>query len=265
MQGVRSLFEGKVALIFGGASGIGKRTAQRFAREGAKVVIGDISVDGLTELKKELGAACATIQVNVTNEAEVEKAVAAAVSNFGRLDIAVNCAAKSGLNRIVDLTEEEWKSDIGVSLTGTFLCMKHEGRQMIKQEMGGSIINICSLSSKLPGVGRATYCSSKAAVDMLTRVGALELAPHKIRVNAVSPGLTDTPLTALVHQTPNIYQGYLENMPLGRTGTTDDIAAAVLFLASDDASWITGVNLSVDGGWHMTRYPDVFKLLEGMK
>jgi 3-oxoacyl-[acyl-carrier protein] reductase len=252
--------EGKVALITGGASGIGKGIAELFRREGAKVVVGDISVNGLQPMTGDLDAAWAVIEIDVTREAEVEKAVAAAVSNCGRLDIAVNCVGRSGFALLVDYTEAQWRSDIEICLTGTFLCMKHEGRQMIAQGAGGSIVNISSLSSVMPNERKSAYCSAKAAVNMLTMVGALEMGPHHVRVNAISPGLTATPMTSFLIQTPSIHAAYLDNIPLGRSGTTDDIASAALFLASDDASWITGENLLVDGGWHMKTYPNLFNL-----
>jgi NAD(P)-dependent dehydrogenase (short-subunit alcohol dehydrogenase family) len=257
--------EGKVALITGGASGIGKRIAQWFVRESARVVIADISTDGLADMKKELGVACATVQTDVTCEVDVEKAVATAVSNFGRLDIAVNSAGTGGLSLIIDYTEEQWDTEVDVCLKGTFLCMKHQGRQMIAQGIGGSIINIASLNSRQPAEGMSAYCSAKAGVEMLTKVGAMEMAEHKVRVNAICPGLIDTPLTTFVIQTPSIYDHYLQNIPLGRHGTTDDVAAAALFLASDDAAWITGDTLIVDGGSQTKCYPQLLKLFAAMQ
>jgi NAD(P)-dependent dehydrogenase (short-subunit alcohol dehydrogenase family) len=257
--------ENKVALITGGASGIGRRIAERFVREGAKVMIADISPEGLAEVKRGLGNSCAILETNVIRETEVERAVATAVSNFGRLDIAVNSAGAGGLSLIVDYTEEQWDLEVDVCLKGTFLCMKHQGRQMIKQGNGGSIINMASLNSRQPAEGMSAYCSAKAGVEMLTRVGAMEMGPHKVRVNCICPGLTDTPLTSFVIQTPSIYANYLENIPLGRNGTADDIASAAVFLASDDASWITAESLYVDGGSQTKRYPQLFKLLANLQ
>lgn len=258
-------FENKVALITGGASGIGKCIAERFVAEGAKVVIADISADGLNAMKKELGAACLAIKTDVTKEAEVEKAVAAAVSNFGHLDIIVTSAGVGGLSLIVDYTEEGWDTEIDVCLKGTLLCMKHAGRQMIAQGKGGCIINIASLNSQQPAEGMAAYCSAKAGVEMLTKVGAMEMGPHKIRVNAISPGLIATPLTVILTGTPSILENYLENIPLGRSGIPEDVAHAALFLASDEASWITAENLFVDGGTVTKRYPQLFKLFAAMQ
>jgi NAD(P)-dependent dehydrogenase (short-subunit alcohol dehydrogenase family) len=257
--------ENKVALITGGASGIGQRIAERFVREGARVVITDISLDGLAKTKQGLGNACIILETNVTREKEVEQAVSTAVSNFGGLDIAVNSAGAGGLSLIVDYTEEQWDLEVDICLKGTFLCMKHQGRQMISQGKGGSIINIASLNSKQPAEGMSAYCSAKAGVEMLTRVGAMEMGPHNVRVNCICPGLTDTPLTSFVIQTPSIYSNYLENIPLGRNGTADDIASAAVFLASNDASWITAESLYVDGGSQTKRYPQLFKLLADLQ
>jgi NAD(P)-dependent dehydrogenase (short-subunit alcohol dehydrogenase family) len=257
--------EGKVALIIGGASGIGRRIAERFVQEGAKVMIGDISPEGLAEVKKVLGDACTTVETNATRETEVQRAVAATVSNFGRLDIAVNSAGAGGLSLIIDYTEEQWDLEVDVCLKGTFLCMKHQGRQMISQGHGGSIINIASLNSRQPAEGMSAYCAAKAGVEMLTKVGAMEMGPHKVRVNCICPGLTDTPLTSFVIQTPSVYADYVENIPLGRNGTVDDIASASVFLASDDASWITAESLYVDGGSQTKRYPQLLKLLANLQ
>jgi NAD(P)-dependent dehydrogenase (short-subunit alcohol dehydrogenase family) len=251
----------KVALVTGGASGIGKRIAERFVAEGAKVVIADISAEGLETVKQKLGEDCITIETDVTQESAVEQAVAAAVGGFGRLDIAVNSAGTGGLNLIIDYDEEQWDHEFAVCLKGTFLGMKHQARRMIAQGQGGSIINIASLNARQPAEGMSAYCAAKAGVEMLTKVGAMEMAPHNIRVNCICPGLIDTPLTSYVIQAPSVYAKYLENIPLGRSGTTADIAAAALFLASDESAWITADSLFVDGGSQTKSYPQLQKLL----
>jgi NAD(P)-dependent dehydrogenase (short-subunit alcohol dehydrogenase family) len=253
--------EGKVALITGGASGIGKNIAGRFIQEGAQVVIADISEEGLAAIKEELGKDCITIQTDVTSETDVEQMVAAAVDNFGRLDIAVNSAGTGGLGLIIEYPEEQWDHEMDVCLKGTFLCMKYEGCQMIAQGDGGSIINIASLNASQPAEGMSAYCAAKAGVVMLTKVGAMEMGPHKIRVNSICPGLVDTPLTTFLLQTPSVYQKYLENIPLGRSGLTGDISSAALFLATDDSSWITAESLYIDGGSQTKAYPQLQKLL----
>jgi NAD(P)-dependent dehydrogenase (short-subunit alcohol dehydrogenase family) len=252
---------GKVALITGGASGIGRKIGERFAREGACVAVADISEEDLDEVKQELGDACITIAMDVTCEADVEKAVRETVDTYGKLDIAVNSAGTGGLGLLVDYMEEQWDNELAVCLKGTFLCMKHEGRRMIDQGEGGTIVNMASLNAGQPAEGMSAYCAAKAGVEMLTRVGAMEMGPYRVRVNCISPGLIDTPLTSVIFQTPGICEKYLENIPLGRSGVTDDVAAAALFLASDDASWITAENLYVDGGSRTKSYPRLMKIM----
>jgi NAD(P)-dependent dehydrogenase (short-subunit alcohol dehydrogenase family) len=199
--------------------------------------------------------------MDVTQEVQVTAAVAATVAKFKHLDVAVNCAGVGDLCRIVDLDVNQWDMVVDIDLRGTFLSVKHEATQMITQGDGGSIINIASLNSRQPAEGMVTYCTSKAGVEMLTKVAAMELGPHKIRVNAISPGLIDTPLTNPLLSMSAVYKGFLENTPLGRSGTTDDIAAAVAFLASDESTWITGENIFIDGGALTKRYPELEKLM----
>jgi NAD(P)-dependent dehydrogenase (short-subunit alcohol dehydrogenase family) len=256
--------ESKVALITGAASGIGKRIAETFHGEGARVVAADISGDGLATLKQEIPDHIITVETDVIQEADVERAVALAVSEFGRLDIAVNSAGTGGLNLIVNYPAEDWDREMGVCLKGTFLCMKHQGKQMIEQGHGGSIINIASLNAKQPAEGMSAYCAAKAGVEMLTKVGAMEMGPYKVRVNCICPGLVNTPLTTIIIQNPAIFEKYIENIPLGRSGSTDDIAAAALFLASDDSTWVTAESLFVDGGSQTKGYPQMLKLLTAL-
>jgi NAD(P)-dependent dehydrogenase (short-subunit alcohol dehydrogenase family) len=157
-----------------------------------------------------------------------------------------------------------WQDVVGTCLTGVFLSVKHEARVMAAHGDGGAIINIASLNARQPAEGMAAYCSAKAAVEMLTRVAALELGPAGIRVAGIGPGLIDTPLTAYQRDLPSFRQAYLDNTPMGRIGTTADIAAAALFLASDDASWVTGETLFVDGGALTMAYPRMLELLRGV-
>jgi NAD(P)-dependent dehydrogenase (short-subunit alcohol dehydrogenase family) len=255
--------DGKVALITGGGSGIGKGTAKRFIQEGAQVMLADISEENLAAAQQELGENSATIKMNVTVEEEVEHAVAATVQKFGRLDVMVNSAGVGTMSAILDTDAESWDDVLAVDLKGPFLCIKHAATQMIAQGDGGAIISIASLNSRQPAEGMASYCSAKAGVEMLTKVAAMELGAHKIRVNAISPGLIDTPLTNGMFGMPGVLEGFLENTPLGRYGSPDDIAAAALFLASDDASWITAETLFVDGGALTKRYPDLMKIVMG--
>jgi len=249
--------EGRVALITGGASGIGHAIATKFLGEGAEVVLADLNTELLKELENQFGDACATVEANVTIEADMERAVAAAAENFGRLDIGVNSAGLGTYAIITEQTEEQWNTVINTCLKGVFLSMKHEGRQMVAQGNGGVIINISSLNSQQPGEGSSAYCSAKAGVNMLTRVGAMDLGPHKIRVCGIAPGYVDTPLTAAIKEMPPLKDAYLENIPLGRIGIPEDIANVAIFLASNEASWIAGETVFVDGAASTKRYPEM--------
>ena len=250
-------YSDKVAVVTGAASGIGAAIARRVVREGGMVVAGDIAEAGLESLAAELGDRCAPVRCDVTREDDVEALVAMAMDRFGGLHAAFNVAGGSVPSLIVDMTTEAWDFTIDLCLKGVLFGMKHAGRQMIANGSGGAIVNIASLNSRVPMHFGAAYCTAKAGVAMLSQCGALELAEHKIRVCAVSPGLTETPLVQPITEVPGAMQAYLDRIPLGRAAQPDDIAASALFLASDDASYISGVNLFVDGAWEQTGYPDL--------
>ena len=252
--------QGRVAVVTGGASGIGRAIAEAYLAEGASVVLGDRNRDLLSETAAALGERCATSAGDVTVEADVERLVATAVDTFGRLDIGVNCAGLATLAPVVDHDVAAWREVVDICLTGVFLAVKHEARAM-REAGGGAIVNIASINARQPGEGMAAYCSAKAAVEMLTRVAAMELAPAGIRVTGIGPGLIDTPLTAYQRDAPAFREAYLENTPLGRVGSTGDVASAAVFLASDDASWVTGETLFVDGGALTRAYPRMLELL----
>lgn len=251
---------GKVGVITGGVSGIGLATARRFVAEGAQVVLGDRNGDLLATVAADLGANVVTEVVDVTVEDDVERLVARAVSEFGGLDVAVNCAGLGTLAPVAVHSLDEWNTVIGVCLTGTFLSLKHEAVAMEATGRGGAIVNLASINAKVPSKGMAAYCSAKAGVDMLTKCAAMELGPKGIRVVAIGPGLVETPLTEYAKLLPEIGQAYLDSVPLGRVGAPDDIAKAALFLVSDDASWISGETLYVDGAESTNGYPDLPKL-----
>ncbi len=253
--------EGRVAVITGGASGIGRAVAEAYLAQGASVVLSDRNAELCRAADAELGDRCATSVGDVTVEADVERLVATAVESFGRLDVGVNCAGFATLAPVIDHELAAWQDVIGTCLTGVFLSVKHEARTMAALGNGGAIINIASINARQPGEGMAAYCSAKAAVEMLTRVAAMELGPQGIRVTGIGPGLVDTPLTAYQRDMPAFRQAYLDNTPLGRVGTTADIAGAAVFLASDDASWVTGTTLFVDGGALTRAYPRMLDLL----
>ena len=252
-------FEGKVAVVTGGASGIGRRTAEALLEEGARVVIGDRDDEALAGCARTWDPTrCATARVDVTAEDEVRVLVEAAVERFGRLDIGVNAAGIGTLSPIRDHSLDSWRAVVDVCLTGVFLSIKHEIRQMVGQGDGGAVVNIASINARQPGEGMSAYCSAKAGVEMLTKVAALEVAQEGIRVNAISPGFVDTPMTAPTRQA--VRDRFIDSIPLGRAGSPGDIARAVLFLAGDEASWVNGETLVVDGGEVYREYP---RLLTG--
>jgi NAD(P)-dependent dehydrogenase (short-subunit alcohol dehydrogenase family) len=250
-------FEGKVGLVTGGASGIGLAISRRLVAEGASVVVADVNEASLAQAKKELGAAIACATADVRVEAQVEAMVRTATQRFGRLDLAFNVAGLGGFGEITELAEADWDLVVDVCLKGVFLSVKHEARSMIAHGNGGAIINVASLNSHVPMFGGVAYCCAKAGVEMLSRNAALELASKRIRVNTGSPGLTDTPLTAPMHNIAGVEGAHMDRIPMKRWGTPDDMAAAALFLASDDAGYISGSNLFVDGGWETTGYPNL--------
>jgi NAD(P)-dependent dehydrogenase (short-subunit alcohol dehydrogenase family) len=259
---VGARFEGKVAVITGGASGIGRATAARLVAEGARVVLGDVDEAGLAATVDELGGEKAAhgVRCDVTVEADVEALVAVAGERFGGLHLAVNCAGVGTLAPIPDHPVEEWDRVVDICLKGVFLAVKHEARVM-RDGGGGAIVNLASINARLPAEGMVAYCSAKAAVEMLTRCAAMELGPHAIRVAGVGPGLVATPLTSFTQQVPALGEGYRRNTPLGRTGTVDDVSAAVCWLLSGEASWVSGDTLYIDGGALTREYPRFFDIL----
>ncbi len=247
-------FEGKVAVVTGGASGIGRRTVEALLEEGARVVIGDRDEAVLRECARTFDVArCSTATVDVTAEDDVRRLVEAAVERFGRLDIGINSAGIGALSSIRDHSLDSWRAVIDVCLTGVFLSVKHEVRQMADQGGGGAVVNIASINARQPGEGMSAYCSAKAGVEMLTKVAGLEVASLGIRVNAIAPGFVETPMTAPTRHA--VRDRFIDTIPLGRPGSPDDIARAVLFLAGDEASWVTGETLVVDGGEVHREYP----------
>ncbi|CAN5796232.1 SDR family NAD(P)-dependent oxidoreductase [soil metagenome] len=242
----------RTAVIIGGASGIGWATAQTLAAEGAVVTIADRNVDGAKARAAELGAPHTAAAADVTDEASVQ----ALFEGAGGVDVVVNCAGFSGFGLIGDMAADQFREVIDVCLTGAFLVIKHAGAAL---RDGGAIVSLTSLNARQPAVGMSAYCSAKAGLAMLTEVAALELGPRGIRVNAVSPGFVPTPLTDPAAMIPGVVEEYVENTPLGRTGTTQDIADAVAFLCSPKASWITGEVLDLNGGAHLKRYPNVYE------
>ena len=239
------------AVVVGGASGIGWATAQRLTADGWRVVVADIDSNAAEERAAALPAGAAGAHVDVTDEASVEALMSSAAAR-GDLQLVVNCAGVSTMGLVVEHDAAEWRRVVDVCLNGGFLVVKHAGQHL---SAGGSIVSVASLNARQPGIGMGAYCAAKAGLAMLTEVAALELGPRGIRVNVVSPGLVPTPLTAPALDIPGIEDDYLENTPLGRAGSTDEIAEAIAYLAG--AHWVTGANLDINGGAHLKRYPDI--------
>ncbi len=250
-------FEGRTALVTGGASGSGLAISRRLVAEGARVVVADLNEAALAAACRELGAASEGCVVDVRVEAQLEAAVATAVRRFGGLDLGFNSAGLAVPGPIVELAEADWNLTVDICLKGVFFATKHEARRMLAQGRGGAIVNIASLNAHVPMYGGAAYACAKAGVEMLGKNAALELSADKIRINTVSPGLTDTPLTAMFKTVPGVEDAFYARIPMRRWGTPDDMAAAALFLASDDAGYISGANLVVDGAWETSGYPDL--------
>ncbi|KHO18771.1 SDR family oxidoreductase [Mycolicibacterium setense] len=243
----------RVAIVIGGASGIGWASAQALAADGCRVVVADRDAEGAAARAAQLDAPHTSFYVDVTDEDAVQKLfddVAAA----GPIDVVVNCAGFSNVGLITDMPVEDFRSVVDVCLNGGFIVAKHAGRNLPE---GGVLVSISSLNGRQPAAGMSAYCAAKAGLSMLTQVAALELGPRGIRVNAIAPGFVKTPLTDPAAMIPGVVEEYVENTALGRSGTPEDIAAAVVFLCSPQASWLTGEVLDLNGGAHLKRYPDV--------
>jgi len=253
-------FAGKTAVVTGAASGIGAAIASRLVAEGANVVGLDVAEPALAALADQLGAAFAPAVTDVTHESQVAAGVEVARQRFGALNLAFNVAGASRVGPITDLDEKDWSFTIDLVQKGVFLSTKHEARLMRDGGRGGAIVNVSSLNAHIPMVGGSPYATGKAGVEMFSKNAALELAPHGIRVNAVLPGLVDTPLVAAVLAYPPALAMFLERIPLGAAGTPEQVAGPCLYLASDDASYITGTSLVVDGGWEITNFPNLTRL-----
>jgi 3-oxoacyl-[acyl-carrier protein] reductase len=247
-------FAGKVAIVTGGASGIGLATTRRLVAEGGRVVVGDVAAPALESVVDELGGAVSSVVCDVTVEADVERLADAAVERFGGLHVAFANAGVGSIARLADAELSEWQRVLDVNLTGPFLTIKHAARRM---DAGGSIVVTASLNAVQAGIGMGAYCATKAGVAMLVEVAALELGPQGIRVNAVGPGLVRTGLTDPMFMLPALVAEYEENAPLGRHAGPEEVANLVAFLASDEAGFISGSLHLVDGGAHTKRYPDI--------
>lgn len=260
--------EGYAALVTGGGSGIGLGTAKRFAADGAHVTIAGRTEDRLRNAVAEIrevatrGVTVDYAVCDVTDEDDVKAAVAKAQVPTGGLDVLFACAGGAlHLGPIVDADAASWRATIDLNIVGTFLCIKHAAPAMAASG-GGSIIGMSSIAGQSTHRLMSAYCTGKAGIEMLVKVAADELGAQAIRVNAVQPGLVATDLVAAVTVGGALLDDYIEQMPVARVGTVDDIAAAVRFLAGPESSWITGETLAVDGGHHLRRGPNYNLLFE---
>lgn len=233
---------------------MGKADALLLAGAGAKVVVADISQEECQlvadEIKKNGGEALA-VKCDVTNKKDIEEMVKKTVEQFGKVDILVNNAGICEFKPFLEMTEEEWKKTLDINLKGYFLCAQAAAKEMIKQK-SGAIVNIASVAMGQMGkgmAGLAHYSASKGGIAALTKTLALELAPYNIRVNAIAPGAINTPMSASTKNDPKIMEATLAMIPLHRMGKPEEIASTVLFLTSEDSSYITGSIVVVDGGW----------------
>jgi len=242
--------KGKIAVVTGAGQGIGRATAIELAKEGANLVVADVNFDMAKETAGRiisLSRQALAIKVNVSDSKEVRKMVEETMSRFKRVDILVNNAGVLIPSRIEDLSEEDWDRVVDVNLKGTFLCSQAFGQYMIKQK-SGVIINIASISGETPEPLAGAYSPSKAGIIALTQLLAMEWARYNIRVNAVCPGVTRTALEEKIYLTEKAMRKRSKLVPLKRMALPEEIARLVVFLASDDSSYITGETINIDGG-----------------
>ena len=239
--------EGKVSLITGGGSGIGKASALAFAREGSKVVVADVNVDGGEQTVRLIQDTF--VKAEVSNSSDVSDMVSHAVQTYNRLDCAFNNAGVSGgPGRIHEYTEDNWSRVLDINLTGVWLCMKYEIIQMLNQD-GGTIVNTASVMGLVGGSRSPAYAATKHGVVGLTRTGAVDYAQEGIRINAVCPGYIRTPMIEGILSDPGAEERVVSRHPMHRLGTPEEIAEAVVWLCSDAASFVTGHAMTVDGGY----------------
>jgi NAD(P)-dependent dehydrogenase (short-subunit alcohol dehydrogenase family) len=245
--------QGKVGLVTGGTSGIGRETAVLFARAGAKVVVaGRREAEGneAVDLIRAQGGDGLFVKTDVSKATDVDELIQRVVEKFGRLDVAFNNAGIEGVwVPIVRQSEEDWDRTIDINLKGVWLCLKYEIRQMLKQGSGGAIVNMSSVTGLIGSAGAAAYSASKHGVIGLTKSAALETAKNGIRVNAVCPAVIETPMEKRLFSAPAVHKNVLSCHPIGRFGKPEEIAEAVVWICSDHASFMTGQSLVLDGGF----------------
>ena len=253
------LLEGRKAIVTGASSGIGKATAERLGREGANVCVNYYSAkeqgdahEVVTSIERAGPGRAIAVQADVGSETDVERMVAETVTAFGGVDIMVNNAGIEKQIPLLETSQEDWERILRTNLTGTFLCLREAGKVMAGGG-GGVIVNMSSVHEFIPWPGFAPYCASKGGVKLLMETAARELAPKGIRVVNIAPGAIVTPINKFVLDDPEAKHAVEEEIPIGRMGEPEEIAAAVAWAASGEASYVTGTTIVVDGG--MSLYP----------
>ncbi|MFF4456405.1 SDR family NAD(P)-dependent oxidoreductase [Streptomyces goshikiensis] len=246
------MFKDRVVVVTGAASGIGKQTAIEFARQAAQVVVADIDerhgAAVVADMKND-GLDAIFVRTDLTSEADCENLIATATDTFGRLDVLVNNAGIEISTPLHEMSEQEWDKLVDTNLKSMFLCSKHALRHMIGAR-DGAIVNVCSVSGLVAWPGIAAYNATKGGVMMLTKSLAVDYAPYGIRANCVCPSIIDTPMTdTSIGNDASVKEEKAKLNPIGRLGTPEDVANAILFLASEKSSFITGAALTVDGGY----------------
>jgi glucose 1-dehydrogenase len=250
--------DGRVAIVTGGARGIGLGIAVRLRAEGASVVIADVDADAATEAARNVG--CEAVATDVSQRASVQELVDTTVTTFGRLDVMVANAGVAGGAPFLELTDERWDATMAVNLRGVFLCNQIAGRQFVAQGTGGAIVNLASILAVRANPNTAAYSASKAGVVSITHSAAAALGEHGVRVNAIGPGYIESQMTAGIRDDAELATTVRDATVLGRFGLPADIAETAVFLASDASGYITGQVICVDGGWLLHRPRDGARL-----
>jgi NAD(P)-dependent dehydrogenase (short-subunit alcohol dehydrogenase family) len=242
--------ENKVAIVTGGGSGIGRATAELFAREGASVVVADYDAAAGEAAARgivQVGGRAISVRVDVSDAAQVDRMVRAALAAYGKIDVLFNAAGVLAFGTVLDTDEQAWRRILDVNLTGTFLCCRAVIPHMIERGDGAIVNTSSSTGAHDANANAVAYVASKGGVTLLTRCMAIDHAQHNIRVNAIAPGPTDTPMLRS-NMTPDALAAFAATFPMGRLGRPEELAQAALFLASDESSFVTGAVLCVDGG-----------------
>lgn len=251
MSNLKVDLTGQVAVVTGGANGIGRACAIAFAKSGALVAIADLSIEALNSTQQEiedLGGKCATYVCDVAQKVQIDEMINDIYNAHGSIDILLNSAGVNVQQIAEEVTEEAWDKIMDVNVKGAFFCCQAAGKKMIKQKKG-KIINISSTMSKVGFFRRSAYCASKGAVKQFSKVLAIEWAPHNVKVNCIAPTFINTPFVEAALNEKAFHDEIIRRIPLGKVGETEDVIGAALYLASDAADFVTGSTLMVDGGW----------------